>query len=441
MIENTVRTAIEGRVWLPHDDDFDRVRQPWNLTVEQPAAAVAEPADVDDMVALVRYARKEGIALALQPNGHGASGNTDRAIVVRTNRFDEVSIDPTRRVARVGAGVAWGRVLAAAEPHGLIGLAGSSPVVSVIGYTLGGGMSWFGRAHGIAANSVRAFEVVDSFGDPARVTADSDPDLFWALRGGGGDFAIVTAVEFELFPAPNLYGGHVMWDASRTREVLAAYLDLVAQAPAELTVFLNRLQFPGVPGLVGIAAAYLGDAAEGRELLRGFDAIAGVVNDSRGAFTASQLGAVTSEPIDPGYAMIRTELLTDLDEHAQQVLFAGPIDPLFGIQLRQLGGALAEPGTGAHPAVTEPYAVYLQGLGPTAEAQQQVRETQRRVISDLGHRVSGRKPFTSLGAGDTPAATFEAGTLDRLGTIKRQRDPHNVFRSNFPVAQAALRAI
>ncbi|MGW4242295.1 FAD-binding oxidoreductase [Nocardia sp. NPDC004722] len=440
MSDNTVRTAVKGRVWLPGDEGFDQARRAWNLTVEQPVAAVVEAQDIDDVVALVRHARASGTPVTVQPNGHGAAGNADRAILLRTKRFDEISIDPERRLARVGAGVPWGRVLAAAEPHGLIGLAGSSPVVSVVGYTLGGGMSWFGRKYGLAANSVRAFEVVDADGNQARVTAESDPELFWALRGGGGDFAIVTAMEFDLYPAPNLYGGHVMWEGARTAQVLAAYREIVAQAPPELTVLITRLQLPGAPGIVAIAATYLGDAAKGQALLRGFDGIPGVLADSRGPLAPSNLGAVTSEPADPGYGLLRSELLTGLDERAVDVLFAEPIEPLIGVQVRQLGGALAEPSAGAHPAVTAPFSVNLQALAPTPEAYRAVRETQRRIIAELGPRVTGRKPFTALAAGDTVASVFDDATLDRLGELKRIRDPHNVFRANFPVLRAALGA-
>ncbi|MEV6771689.1 FAD-binding oxidoreductase [Nocardia sp. NPDC051030] len=441
MTDNELRTVVEGRVWLPGDEDFDRARQAWNLTVEQPVAAVVEARDIDDVVALVRYAGRTGATVTVQPNGHGASGNAESAILLRTNRFDEISIDPDRRVARVGAGVSWGRLLAAAEPHGLIGLAGSSPVVSVVGYTLGGGMSWFGRKYGLASDSVRAFDVVDADGNQAHVTAESDAELFWALRGGGGDLAIVTALEFELYPAPNLYGGHIMWSDDHSQEVLAAYLEIIRQAPPELSVWINRLKFPGAPGIIAIAVTYLGDAVAGQRLLSGLDTIDGVMVDSRGPLAPSNLGAVTSEPTDPGPGIIRSELLTSLDERTLEVLFTESIEPLIGVQLRHLGGAFTEPTSGAHPAVAEPFSVYLQGLGPTPDAADAVREAQRRIIADLGPRVSGRKPFTSLISGDTVASTFDDKTVDRLRDLKRIRDPHNIFRANYPVLPTPLRIV
>src|SRR6266496_256024 len=138
---------IRGRVWLPGDPDFDLARRAWNLAVEQPVEAVVEAADAEDVAALVRYANTAGLAIATQPNGHGATGRTDGTILLRTKALDTLEVDPGTRKARVGAGVAAGRVQRAAAPHGLTGLPGSSPVVSLTGVALGGGLSWFGRAH------------------------------------------------------------------------------------------------------------------------------------------------------------------------------------------------------------------------------------------------------------------------------------------------------
>ncbi|MEE2037091.1 FAD-binding oxidoreductase [Nocardiopsis sp. CT-R113] len=202
-----LRGMLRGRVLVAGEEGFDGASRAWNLAVDQPVAAVVEAADADDVSALVRHARRSGLTVAVQPTGHGASGAVEGVVLLRTGALDGVEVDPVRRIARVGAGVSWGRVQEAAAAHGLTGLPGSSPVVGVTGYTLGGGLSWFGRRHGWAADSVRAFEVVDAEGERARVDAVSDPDLFWALRGGGGDFAVVTAMEFDLYPAPELYGG------------------------------------------------------------------------------------------------------------------------------------------------------------------------------------------------------------------------------------------
>lgn len=205
-----LRKAIRGRVLLPDDPEFAAARMPWNRTVDQPVLAVVKLADAADATTLVDYARRTGLPISVQPNGHGAAPGVDGTILVRTTHLDETTIDPAARVARIGAGVAWDQVQRAAEPHGLTGLVGSSPAVSVVGYTLGGGSSWFGRKHGWAAKKLTAVEAVTADGNQVRATANAEPDLFWALSGGGGDFALVTAIEFGLVPAPDIYGGRML---------------------------------------------------------------------------------------------------------------------------------------------------------------------------------------------------------------------------------------
>jgi FAD/FMN-containing dehydrogenase len=250
---------------------------------------VVDAEDADDVAALVRYARNHGLTVTAQPSGHGATGDVDGVILLRTRRLDELSVNPDARTARVGAGVTWGQVQAVAGPHGLTGLPGSSPVVSVAGYTLGGGLSWFGRKHGWAADSVTAFDVIDAEGHRARVTAESDAELFWALRGGGGDFSIVTALEFDLHPAPDLYGGRMLWPADRAPGVLAAFRDITAGAPHELTVWVDLLHFPGSAPLIAMDATYLGNPAEGQALLRSFDDVGTPISDSRAAMPIADL--------------------------------------------------------------------------------------------------------------------------------------------------------
>ncbi|GAA2213841.1 FAD-binding oxidoreductase [Nonomuraea monospora] len=431
MTINDLRGVLKGRVLLPGDDGFDQSATPWNRTVRQPVAAVAEAADADDVTALVRHARRAGLTVTAQPSGHGASGDVDGLILLRTGLLNEVEIRAEERVARVGAGAKWGQVLAAAGPLGLTGLAGSAPGVSVTGYTLGGGIGWFSRKHGFASGSVRAIDLVDADGEPRRVTAESDPDLFWALRGGGGDFALVTALELDLYPAPSLYGGRVIWPEHRTREVFDAFLELTAEAPRELSIWLNRLQPPGAPPMVTLDLAYLGESAQGQDLLVRLDKIEDTISDSRGVVPLAALGSIAAEPTDPAPSITRTELLTGLDADAVNLLLAKPVEPLINLQIRHLGGALAEPGPGASGVVAEPYLLGMVGLGlpHTAAA---TRARQAEVVADLGAYVSGRKPYTMLSPGETAAQSFPEGTLERLREIKRARDPHNVFRANYP---------
>jgi FAD/FMN-containing dehydrogenase len=429
---NALRSAVRGRVLLPGDPGFDAARRPWNLAVEQPVEAVVEAADADDVAALVRHARTAGLGIATQPNGHGATGRTEGAVLLRTRRLDGLELDPAARRARVGAGVASGRLQAAAAPHGLTGLPGSSPVVSVAGVALGGGLSWFGRAHGWVADSVTAFEVVDADGRRRRVTADTDPDLFWALRGGGGDVAVVTSLEMALHPAPHLYGGRVLWPAEHAPEVVDAYRRITAAAPDELTAWFDLLHFPGAAPMVAVDATYLGPEDEARDLLRPLDRLPRPLSDGRAVMPVSELGAITAEPTDPGAGRSRAELLTALDDGAVKALLADPVAPLLSVQIRHLEGAFAQPSDSPHGPLTEPYALYMFGI-PADPATAEAVAAKQAALADL-LPVSGRKPLTFLNPEETPEDAFAPETLTRLRRIKSHHDPRNVFRSNFPVA-------
>lgn len=435
MTNSDLRRAVKGMVLLPGDDGFEQAAKSWMLTVAQPVAAVVEAADAGDVAALVRHARQEGLTVTAQPRGHGASGNADGVILLRTTRLDGVEVDPDRRWARAGAGADWAAVQTEAGKHGLTGLAGSTPQVSVTGYTLGGGLSWFSRKYGWAADSVTAFDIVDADGEQARVTAESDPDLFWALRGGGGDFALVTAVEFRLYAEQSLYGGRILWHGQKTAEVFAAFRELTADAPAELSVWFHRLQFPEAPPMVALDVAYLGQAREAEELLARLGTIDGAMADKRTVLATADLGDITSDPTDPAPALSRTELLTGLDESVAEILLAEPVGPLIDVQVRHLGGALADPGpaTGAGGALREPYLLYMLGLGLGPDLTRAVKAKQAQLTAALGDRVSGRKPYTFLAPGEKAAQAFPEPTLARLRALKQARDPHNVFRANFPV--------
>ncbi|GAA3423035.1 hypothetical protein GCM10018953_02180 [Streptosporangium nondiastaticum] len=309
-----LRRTVRGRVLVAGDEGFEQARKAWNLSVDQRVRAVVEAEDADDVAALAAHAHRVGLSVAAQPSGHGASGDTDGVILLRTRRLGGVEVRPERRTARVGAGVAWGEVLSATSPYGLTGLAGSSPAPNVVGYTLGGGLSWFSRRYGFAADSVRAFEVVDVEGRRGTVTADSDAELFWALRGGGGDFALVTAIEFDLHPAPALYGGRVMWPVERAPEVLAAFREITEDAPEELTVWFQLLNLPPLPELpeflrgrsvVTVDTTFLGEEGEARALLRRLDKIDGSIMDSRGMLPVAELGGICAEPTAPSYSLAR----------------------------------------------------------------------------------------------------------------------------------------
>ena len=431
--------ALTGRLLRPGDAAFDRAATPWNLAVHQPVAAVVEAADADDVVATVRHARAAGRAVAAQSTGHGATGDTADAVLLRTGRLDRVEVDPATRTARVGAGASWRSVQAAAVPHGLTGLLGSAPGVGVAGYTLGGGLGWFSRAHGLAADHVRSFDVVDAAGEPGTVTADSDGELFWALRGGGGDLAVVTAMEIGLEPVPAFSGGKLAWPAERAAEVLDVFRAVTATAPAGLSVWLSRVEAPGAPAVVVVHAAHLGDAPEARALLRPFAAVPGVlgpgVDAAIGPVGLADVGDITADPTDPAAGRSRAELLTGVDGPEVERLFTSSVAPLLLLQLRHLGGALAHPGpdAGALGAIAEPYLLYGFGLAFEPGLAAAVGDRLAALPAELAGAATGRKPATFLAPGERAAAAYDDAALARLTDLKRSRDPQGTIRGAYPL--------
>ena len=264
---NELREAVAGHVVAPGDDDYDRARTPWVVNVDQRPAAVLEVAEVDDVVQAVLWARRHGLSVAAQPSGHAPRRLLDGALLLRTRGLGGIEIDHEQQLATVGAGVKFGELCAALDGTGLMALAGSNADPTVVGLSLGGGVSWFTRRHGFTANSVVSFDAVDADGRLVHVTAESDPELFWALRGGGGDFAVVVAVTLRLFDAPELYGGQLVWPIEHAGAVLRAFRDLSRVAPRELTLWAHVLHFPDVDlvpepmrgrSFVNVAATYIG---------------------------------------------------------------------------------------------------------------------------------------------------------------------------------------
>jgi len=231
-------SALPGKVVIPEDGRFDEARRAWNLPIDQRPAAVAFPESPQDVAPAVLSAREFGLRVAAQGTGHSAGplGSLEDTILLKTERMRGVSVDPARRTARVEAGVVWLEVVEAAAQQGLAALAGSSPDVGVIGYTLGGGLSFLGRRYGLAANHVRAIELVTADGQLVRADPENEEELFWAPRGGGASSAVVTPIELELFPITQAYAGILWYPIERGPEVLHAWWELThSDLPDELT--------------------------------------------------------------------------------------------------------------------------------------------------------------------------------------------------------------
>ena len=275
----SLRRRFKGALVEPGGNGWDAATQAFNLTVRQEPAIAALPTDVEDVIALVEFARDHGFRLAAQRTGHNAEplGALDETILVKTDALQGVEFDIERKIARVASGMKWAGVVPQASELGYAVLHGSTPDVSVTGYSLGGGVGWYARKLGLSTNSVTAIELVTADGTPRRVDHENEPDLFWALRGGGGNFGIVTAVEVQLYSIPDIYAGVMFFPWERSSEVLHTWLEWTETVPEEMTSVGRILQFPPIEevpeplrgGKFAIVEGfYMGDEASGRDLMR-----------------------------------------------------------------------------------------------------------------------------------------------------------------------------
>jgi hypothetical protein len=445
---DALAALLPGQVARPGEAAWDQLRHGFNLAVDQQPVAVVTVEDEEDVVASVRWAREHAATVTAQPAGHGATAAVDGAVLLRTRGLRDIVVDPVRRVARVGAGVKWGELLAASAPHGLAGLAGSTPDTTVTGFSLSGGLSWFGRAYGLAAHSIVGVDLVDPSGERRWVSATSDPELFWALRGGGGDFGVAVALEIALHPAPHVYGGRLMWPVEMARPVLNVFAKVTRTAPEELTLWTHLLQFPPLPmvpepmrgrSFVTVEATYLGSAEEAERLLAPFRTIPALWADTMDTVQLTELGAICAEPEEPMPAMEYSGLLTHFDEAAVEALVRavgpGSGSPLVVVQLRHLGGALARGTAADGPAggIAEPYQLFELGVPMAPELVPAIQAAFARTGDALAGHLSGRTSFTFLGSDDDPSRAFPDGALRRLQEVKRRVDPAGVVRSNRPV--------
>ncbi|GAA4487357.1 FAD-binding oxidoreductase [Rhodococcus olei] len=443
-----LREQLTGRLAVPSDVDWDAASQAWNLAVTQRPRAVVHAATARDVIAAVEFAAAHDLTVSAQPGGHGATRALDDTILVRTGALDDIWIDADARVARVGAGVKWGQLQKALAGTGLTGLVGSNADVTVVGFCLSGGLSWFSRAFGAGAHSLRAVELVDARGKHRWVSEESDPELMWALAGGGGDFGIVTAAEIALHPVPDLHGGRVAFPAAQAREVLAAFASATAVAPAETTLWASLMHFPPLPMLpeeirgqsfVFVDALHVGSSADLDGALASIRAAGTVLRDGVGPLRPEQVADVCEEPVDPSPATTRSWSLRTLDDEVLDRIVSlagdGSGTPLTQVQIRHLGAALrtADPARTATGSVAAEYQVMTLAMVPDAGFAAPVAAATTALGRALADWDAGPTVLSFLGESQSVADAFDAETLERLRSVKESVDPAATVRGNYPV--------
>jgi FAD/FMN-containing dehydrogenase len=443
---NAVRDAIGGRVYVAGEGGYEAARLPWQRRLDPHPALIVEAANASDVRTALRFAREQDLALAVQSTGHGAVNIPDGGLLLKTNAMSSVAIDAGRRVARVGGGALWSDVIAAAAPHGLAPLSGSSPTVGVTGYTLGGGTGWLSRVYGFAADSVRSFELVTAEGELVTVSAAEHPDLFWALRGGGGNFGVVTSLEFELFPVATVYAGVAMFDVGRAAEALSLYREWALDEPDESNTALVVAQLPPAPQLpepvrgkrvLMLRAFYVGTADEGRRVLEPLYEAAGTpILDGMRATSFPDAAAMMPPP-PPGISEMHIELFEQVPDAVIDAAVEGA-DGVMGIELRHWGGEMSRPDENAGPIGHRqiPFSIVAGGLAETPEDAERMMAGVRTVADRLRPHSTGDSWLNFLSDPTRTADAYTAADYARLRQVKAAYDPDNVFAANHNIPPA-----
>ncbi|MFD6993505.1 FAD-binding oxidoreductase [Streptomyces sp. NPDC059943] len=441
--------AALRHVFRPGDPGYDEELSGFQLGFSPRPDVIVGATGVDDVRTAVAHAAAHGLPVGVQATGHGVPAATEGGLLITTRRMDGVRIDPGARTATVEAGVRWRQVIEAAGPHGLAPLNGSSPVVGAVSYTLGGGLGLLAREFGYAADHVRALDVVTADARLRRVTPDSDPDLFWALLGGGHNFGVVTALEMDLVPVARLYGGALLFDGELRDDVVATYLDWLGTVPETLTSSLAVMVYPDMEQLppflrgrytLSIRVAFTGDEAEGERLVAPLRAIGPAITDSLREMPYTDSATIHGDPDFPHAYWGDSAMLSGLDARTLTELLelTGPDAPVMCIvQLNPLGGALASRPEVPNAVPYRDAAFLIRGLSPLAGPDlPAVRELYGRFFDRLAPVTVGRSLNFVFADGARTKGLYDTGTARRLAGLKAQYDPANLFRLNYNIRPA-----
>ena len=430
---------------FPDDSRYDDARQAWNLAADHRPAVVVLPTSPEDVVSGVRYAVERDLRIVVQGTGHGTMvhGSLDGALLLNMREMRGVEIDVGHRRARVEAGAVWEDVVLPAAEHGLTALHGSSPNVGVVGYSLGGGIGWLARKHGLSAESVLAVDLVTADGQLVRAHRTQNTDLFWALRGGGGGLGVIVAMEIALYAVDEVVAGMMIWPWEQSQAVLSRYVEWAKTAPESISASARMLQIPPLPEIpaeirgrqiVVFDGAVLGTEDEAAAILAPLRELAPEI-DTFAVVPTTALLRLHMDPEPPMPGMGDGVLLDELDAEAVAALVgvAGPgtDSPLVMLELRQLGGTLSErkPGAGALGALDGSFALFVMGvpMGPgVAQAIESRIDSLKLAISPW----SRGKPY--LNFAERRVSIGDAVGRDafaRLEKIKSTIDPGGLFRS------------
>ena len=453
-----LRTRLQGEVLLPGDEGYERARQTWDTkTFDQHPAIIVLPTTTSDVQTAVTFAREYHLLIAVQGGGHGHPYPADGALLVNFATMTGVQIEPGTATARVEPGARWKEVIPAASVYGLAPLNGFAASVGVVGYLLGGGIGWLTRQYGAGAVSIRSLELVTADGDLLHVNEATHPDLLWGLRGGGGNFGIVTALECDLYPVKDVFGGQVVYPIAQGKEVFNAYLEWVKTVPDKLTSALRIMNFPPTPDLpphlrgtsaIVVMACYNGEVSQGEALLSPLRTLGTALLDTFATLPYSQVGTIANDPDDapPLFSYSESGAFQAFSQDDVETLLTIAGNAASGIafaEIRQLGGALARQPEDAMAFNCRQAHFYLE-VRAAAPSPTQLEEGKRSIATikqALQPDMMGETLINFLDAGNVgpylTRSAFTPGNYARLRALKERYDAKNVFRFNHNISPSS----
>ncbi len=447
----TLRTRIQGSVMIPGDQGYDKARQTWDVkTFDQHPAMVIMPTSTSDVQTAVTFAREQNLSIGVQGGGHGHPYPVNNALLVNFANMTDIQIDAEATTARIEPGVLSKALVQSAHASGLAPLNGFAATVGVVGYMLGGGIGWLARQYGPAAASIRSVELVTADGNLLQVDESNHPDLLWGLRGGGGNFGIVTSLKCALYPVNEIFAGQVVYPIEQGKEVLNGYLKWVDTVPDELTSALRITHFPDSPDLppplrgtsaMLIMACYNGKAAQGEALLSPMRSLGTALLDTFALIPYSKVATISNDPDDALPLFLYNEssafqAFASKDIETLLDIAGNRASGIFQVEIRQLGGALARQPDDAM-AFNCRYAHFYLDVQATAPLSDQLEGGKRSIVTlmqTLHPDMMEETLINFLDSGNVgpylTRAAYTSANYQRLRTLKDQYDAKDVFRFN-----------
>jgi FAD/FMN-containing dehydrogenase len=438
---------LQGELILPGDPDYEAARGIWNGAYDHHPALIVRSSTGEDVRAAITFAREQNMAVSVRSGGHSPAGygTNEGGMVIDLSQMKAITVDPEQRTARLEPGLTWNEVAQTLQPYGLALTSGDTGAVGVSGLLLGGGIGWMVRKYGLTLDHLRAVELVTADGQFLRASADEHADLFWGLRGGGGNFGIATAFEVDLHPAGIVLGGAVFYEMAEAEGILREYAHYALTAPEELTSMVLLMTAPPAPFIppakqgapvVAIFLCYTGDLAQGEQVVAPLRKLGTVVADVIAPIPYPVMFAFTEEAARPGFPQyVRSLFARTLSDEVVQTIASEAsqvISPQTMMQIRILGGAMSRiPANATAFAHRDKQALisvfdtefHLGSSEHLARAEQ--------LWQALSPYTEGTYVNFLMEEGEQRVhQAYPSATYARLAELKRRYDPTNLFRLN-----------